>query len=314
LATTAFSQSWPLGKFSQKSSITSGCPSGYSCRKFEISCPGVNEPGTGTLAVASAHEDPRGLVMFFTGGSGKSWWTAGEETHQFAEDLRVLGFAIVQVKWSGKGWLRSSPGNDAGIAHLACRPATVIQYVHEKYYVPLGIHTPIGKAGFCITGNSGGASQISYALSHYGLDQILDVVIPTGGPPHTALAKSCMNNPDEERYWFPLRTRKFIDTGFGFFDGNGPCANQNSSFIPRWNQESPSTGGNDYFHPTTRIKFLFGKSDRRMRLIAKDYFRQLRAGESPYVSRKNISNTSHSIAQTEEGLTALKKAILDTTP
>ena len=68
----------------------------------------------------------------------------------------------------------------------------------------------------------------------FGLDSIIDVAIPTGGPPHAALAKSMLANPGEEAYQFPLATRQFIDTAFGYFDGNGPGAQQDPSFTPRW--------------------------------------------------------------------------------
>jgi len=308
---TATAAPWPLGEFSPQSSTTHGCPQGYSCRKFEVQCPRVSQKASGNLAVASPYAVPRGLIMFFSGGSGKSWWTAqSTEAYDLADDLRSLGFLIVQVKWSNSGWLRSSPGNDAGIAHLACRPATVIQYVHQQYYLPLGIQAPLGEAGFCITGGSGGASQVSYALSHYGLDQILDVVIPTGGPPHAALPKSCMNNPGEKDYWFSVNTRNFIDEGFGFFSKTGPCSRQDPSFISRWNEESTSTGGSDYYHPTTRVAFIVGEQDRAMRQIAKDYFRRLRQNGSPYVTWKTVSSTKHTIVETKKGRRVLRKSIL----
>src|SRR5439155_25769229 len=113
------------------------------------------------------------------------------------DELRSLGFTVAQARWV-TSWLESSTNDAAGQAHLACRPATLIKFLHGNYFLPMGVtNQQPGIAGFCISGNSGGSSQGGYALSHYGLDDILDVVIPSGGPPHSALAKSCMTNAEQ---------------------------------------------------------------------------------------------------------------------
>ena len=305
---------WPLGSLASKTLSRSNCPSGYACEGFEVSCPGIPENATGFLGVSHNLTAPRGLVVFFTGGGGGGWWS---DTNQGAEnlaiELRNQGFFIVQVSWRDVWW-GSSPGLDAGVAHLACRPATVIKYIYDTYYIPLGVRSKKGEAGFCITGNSGGAGQVSYALSHYGLDDILDVVIPTGGPPFAVLAKSCMRNPKQRKYWYPPITLEKIDRAFGFFDGNGPAVRHDPAFITRWKQESVRNGGNDYYHPNTRIQFLIGEEDNKQRAVARDYYRRLRKKGSPYVSWKVVPQTPHLVIGTSAGLDLLKEAILDTIP
>ncbi|MFN2458500.1 MAG: hypothetical protein ABR502_09890 [Chitinophagaceae bacterium] len=303
------SQPLPLGNFIANTETDATCPAGYTCYGFEIQVPGVTKNERGFLAVAPYRGTPRGVIMFFTGGGGDEWWTRGSATFQMADELRSLGFSIVQVRWN-INWLISSPGNDAGTAHLAARPATVIKYVYDKFYVPLGIPKQTGKAGFCITGNSGGSTQVSYALSHYGLENIIDVAIPTGGPPHSVLSKSCMNRPGEEAYWFAADTRNFIDQGFGFFDGNGPAARSDASFVSRWLAESVATGGSDYNHPGTRIHFLLGQTDTPMQVIATDYFNRLNTDGTPFLTWEIVSNTGHAIHGSQEGRAALKAAIL----
>jgi hypothetical protein len=309
---TLSSQLLPMGKYVANSETVLNCPSGYTCYGFEVQAPGVTKNERGFLAVAPYKGTPRGLVMFFTGGGGDEWWTRGSssEQHQLAEELRSLGFAIVQLRWK-VNWLISSPGNDAGTAHLGCRPATVIKYVYDNFYLPLGIPKQTGKAGFCISGNSGGSTQVSYALSHYGLENIIDVAIPTGGPPHAVLNKSCMNRPDEQAYWFPLDTRKFIDEGFCFFDGNGPAARNDASFVPRWLAESVATGGSDYTHPTTRIHFLVGQTDVNMQPLSRDYFDRLKNAGTPFLSYDIVPNTGQGVQGTAEGSAAIKQAILN---
>ncbi|MBA3633969.1 MAG: hypothetical protein H0W58_14345 [Acidobacteria bacterium] len=302
---------FPLGTI-QPASPSANCPDGYTCSGVQVTCPQVANSLRGTLAVAAHTQgNPRGLIMLFTGGPGSEWWTSqAPEVPALADELRAQGFTIVQAKWSNS-WHDTAAGNDAGTARLGCRPATVIRYVYDNYYLPLGV-TParIGQANFCITGNSGGASQVSYALSHYGLENILNVVIPTGGPPHSALAKSMMNNPVEEGYWYPLGTRRTIDRSFGFLDGNGPGARQDPTFIPRWLEESISTGGSDYNHPRTRVHFIIGEQDQGMQTVSSDYSLRLRNEGSPFVTVEIAPGTPHSVIETAAGRAALKAAIL----
>lgn len=302
----------PLGTIQPAPATNAECPAGYVCSGLEVMCPGVTNSAKGYLAVAAHTQGtPRGLIMFFTGARGTNWWSSRSEAYTLAEELRALGFTIAQVRWEDS-WLVSSPGNDAGTARLGCRPATVIRHVYDNYYLPLGVRlSRIGQAGFCVTGNSGGASQVSYALSHYGLENILNVVIPTGGPPHSALAKSLLNNPGEEGYWYSLDTRRFIDEGFGFSDGNGPGARQDPAFTSRWLAESVATGGSDYNHPTTRIHFIIGENDATgQQVVSSDYSNRLRSEGSPFVTVEIVPDTPHSITGTAAGRAALKAAIL----
>lgn len=297
----------PLGTLGLTGLTALDCPPGYDCTGIGVSCPGVTNTEKGFIAVAPGVGTPKGVIMLFTGGQGDRWWTAASaENAAFAEDLRAEGFTTVQVKW--KNWLISSKGNDAGTAHLACRPATVINYVHTNYYLPLGVTPPAtGVCGFCITGNSGGSSQVSYALSHYGLDTILDAVVPTEGPPHSVLEKACVRQAGSEEYFYPDGTRHFIDRGFGYFDKNGPCYRQDVSFAPRWQAESVSTGGNDYYHSETRVHLIL--STDGMRPHANDYIGRLQAAATPMLDVTDLPNTPHDIMSTAEGRAALWAAL-----
>lgn len=301
-----------LGTYMPTGASDPQTPAGFTSAGFEISAPGVTNSAAGFLAVAPhTTANPRGLVTFFTGGPGQGWWSSRPDTQALADDLRAAGFTVAQVRWADS-WLRSSPGNDAGTAHLAARPATVIQFIHDNYYLPLGINQSLvdqSGGGFIITGNSGGASQVSYTLSHYGMEGILDAVIPTGGPPHAVLAKSLLNNPGEEHYQYPLETRQFIDEGFGYFDGDGPGALQDPTFLPRWLEESVATGGNDYSHPDTRVHFIIGANDPKMQTVAGDYHDRLLDAGSPLLTWEIVPGTPHSIVNTPQGRAALFAAI-----
>jgi hypothetical protein len=183
--------------------------------------------------------------------------------------------------------------------------------VHDNWFLRLGVPDgPVGRCGFCITGNSGGSSQSSYALSHYGLESILDAVVPSGGPPHAAQTKGCLRNPGQERYWYESGSAATIDSSYGFRGTSGPCALHDSSFVPRWDEESVDTGGSDYVHPATRVHFIFGGADASVAPAhGQDYVNRLKASGSPYVTVEVIPGMPHSIAHSPEGLAALRSAL-----
>lgn len=295
----------PLGTFVPGGDVVTNCPVGFRCSAFSVSCSGVTNDANGFLAVRDTTAAFRGVLVFFTGGSGGSWWTnQGIDVAAFGERLRGLGFTIAQVRW-GNNWIESSPGNDAGTAHLGCRPATVINYLHDTLYAGVA-RSETGRCGFCISGNSGGASQVSYALSHYGLETILDAVVPTGGPPHADLTKACL----DPAYGYALDTRNFLDRGFGYFAGNGPCATRDPTFTPRWTAESVGTGGSDYEHAPTRVHIVIGDQDAGMQQIAATYLDRLRATGTPLIYTIAV-NTPHAVYSTDAGRAAIEAAILD---
>jgi hypothetical protein len=66
----------------------------------------------------------------------------------------------------------------------SCRYATLLTWIHDN------IHTG-GK--FVATGNSGGSAEIGYALTSWGRAAILDLAVPTSGPPTARLDYACVN-------------------------------------------------------------------------------------------------------------------------
>jgi hypothetical protein len=174
--------------------------------------------------------------------------------------LRAVGLTVVQVRWH-QSWLASAPGESIGSAYLACRPATIAKWVHDTKFAPLtSPATTMGACGFCLVGASGGASGISYSLSHYGLDPYVDGLFPTGGPPHAALAKGCMRTPGEESYWYDGASVKAIDSSYGYTQ-SGPCLVNDASFESRWVADSIDITGTDFAYPTTRVRPLLGSLD-----------------------------------------------------
>ena len=302
----------PLGTVALTSDTDSTCPAGHTCQGIAVSCPNVQRPARAFLATADPTAPTRGLVVLATGGGGTSWWSeASSLAGSFVDTLRADGFVVVQLRWVDQ-WLASAPGEDAGSGHLACRPATVFRWVHDNQFLPLGFSaSAIGRCGYCITGNSGGASQVSYALSFYGLDSILDAVIPTSGPPHAAQAKGCLRDTNNQAYWYDTGASAIIDSSYGFAAGQGPCALHDSSFVPRWDAESVDTGGNDFVYPHTRVVIILGGQDTSSAPPhARDFANKLALAGTPFLNLQVVPNMGHPIQQSSDGLSALHAALL----
>jgi len=253
---------WPLGTLQINTGTVGDCPSGFVCQPFRIDqCPNVTTDVTGEVAQTAPAGTPRGVVVLVGGGAGGYWWARpGPETDYLLHLRDDDGFVIVEVQWKN-GWSVAPTGDPVGPAHLACKTATFMQWVHDTIYVPLGLSPWAGQCGFCITGNSGGAAAVSYPLAFYGLDGILDAVIPTGGPGLAAITKGCLQEPG---YGFDTDNVQSVDAAYGYTDpvnDPGPCTLQDAAWRQPWDADSVDLGGNDYDHPGTRIEFLLGAND-----------------------------------------------------
>ena len=184
------------------------------CYDIRVTCPEVAAPARARLkVVAPGSTSPRGTILFTTGLFGFTLYESAGESRRTLTDLAAAGFRTVQLQWIDT-WLFGSPGKEEGHARLGCRPATVARWVYDH------LHQPSSSTPFCATGNSGGASQVSYMLSHYGLEEILSAVVPTGGPPMGRIDRLC--SPDDPAYLSDEGMRKLIDGGFGFVPPGDP--------------------------------------------------------------------------------------------
>ncbi len=179
-----------------------GGTSGASCYQLDVSCPGIADWPDTYLKVNQPAGTPLGTVILATGqGSGNALYDNDPDfiNGSFNGGLTVVdgllnssvpnqGYTTVQVSFGApfnnssnvqNGWL-TGPG---GVRHLACRFATVAQWV----YANIANST----APLCATGNSGGAGAIGYALTEYGQDSIFKMVEATSGPPMSRLDQGC---------------------------------------------------------------------------------------------------------------------------
>ncbi|CAN5233194.1 hypothetical protein BH20ACT24_BH20ACT24_15130 [soil metagenome] len=301
----------PLGELTVLSG-SPDCDAGAECDlEFAVSCPDVREDATGGLTVQSADAQPRGMAMFFSAGRGTTKWGLfrGSTAPAFFDSLRGEGLVVVLVNWHDS-WLEAAPGEEAGPARLACRPSTVIRWVHDNVYESLSVpEHDAGVCGFCLAGDSGGASQISYALTHYGLDGILDVVVPSGGPPHAALAVGCLRQGDRD-LWFTNYSTPIMDASYGYYAGDGPCARRDESFTDAWNRDSIDSGGSDYEYPNTRLVFLFGERDKTGGPTHATFFIDRLDGAALSLDTTLVPDTGHLMSRSPTGLTQLREVLL----
>jgi hypothetical protein len=271
--------------------------------QFEVTCPEVQTAARGELTVLPPVGDPRGLVAMTIGGLGTERQGINRS---FVQELVDQGFEAVVVSWVDP-WLESAPGEEAGPARLACRTATAIRWIYDDLYRDLGAPSgAVGECGFCLTGNSGGASQIGYALSFYGLGDIVDAAVLSGGPPHAALDEGCLGEPG---LGYDARSAEIIDLSYGFTDGDGPCVRRDQAFAPRWNEDSVDNGG-VYRLPETRVVFVFVDGDASGGPPhGRFYLEELREANTPMLADQTIPGSEHTIQALPQGRAALEAAL-----
>jgi len=304
---------WPLGTLQVVSGQVNGCPREFQCENMQIlNCPNVMLNQYGAIAESDPVGPARGVVVFIDGGGANEWWAdVGTSGETFQWHLRDDDhFVIMELRFA-VGWAVSEPGEQTGPAHVACRPATTIKWIHDNVYLPLGLHPWAGQCGFCVTGNSGGASAVAYGLPFYGLDTILDADIPTGGPDHAAITKACLEVPG---YEYNDNHRHSIDNSYGYYNqplNPGPCFNEDPTWAPTWDADSIDIGGNDYDHPNTRVEFIEGGlDDTGAPAHGADYRQRLLQDPANHVTWTFIPTMPHHISTDPNGQAAIEASLL----
>ncbi len=150
-----------------------------TCHALTVTCAGV--PTREVLIREIRPEAPRGTVVLTTGGSGHARYDrAGRES--ISSRLVAADFQVFQLEWMGEeGWLTGSQGR--GFKDLMCGYAELVRWIVAE-------RATHGDT-VCAQGNSGGSLQNAYGLAVYGLEEILDMVILSGGPPIVRLEEFC---------------------------------------------------------------------------------------------------------------------------
>jgi hypothetical protein len=278
------------------------CEPGIMCHELTVTCPGVVAPADVTLFAGEPATTDLGTVLFATGDGGMNRWSReGPPGREMLGELRAAGYRVVEIAWAGR-WFEGS-SIDEGPAVLACRVATVVDWAFDNLHAG---------PGFCAVGTSGGSAQVTYLLTDYGLDTILDLVIPIEGPPFARIDQGCLPRPGEPAdlaYGVGVQRTGRFDASFGFADGDGPCTLQDETFRARFENASLGFGPRDYDHPT-RVRMVFGDVGNA----------NAQAQGSVYLDRLMTSATDvtvmtvpgdHGLAATDPGADAIRDLVIE---
>jgi hypothetical protein len=211
-ATTTVELTDPLGKVSNFKAFTGTCPTGAedvgntSCYSMTVSCDGVAD-WTTYLKVNTPTANPPAGTVIFSGDDGGANLYDTEYTYGSTTVGSVVtgGYTAVQVSFGApfdnganpNGWL-TGPG---GVRRLACRYATVADWIYNNPQMLNSNSKASGSAPMCATGNGGGAGAIGYAVSEYGMNGLnaasgvnsnFAMVELSSGPLYTALDQGCI--------------------------------------------------------------------------------------------------------------------------
>lgn len=235
---------------------TESCQAGpladTTCRKLQLTCDGLT-PIQAEIRITkpAAGVSLRGAVVLGSGSGGGTFYAPVKEVQALVRNLADMGFQVVDRRWIG-GWTT----NEGGLRKEACRYATLLTWVHDR------LHTG-GK--FVATGNSGGSAEIGYALTSWGRGAILDLAIPTSGPPVARLDYACVKQASPE--WASLCStivpRGVMECTPGCILGpsNGVCTQVMSQpTLEQFHADSVVNPDAVLTYPKTRVHFILRRA------------------------------------------------------
>lgn len=281
--------------------------SGQQCWGIQVQCPQLIDPIGATVKVGeSTTGTTQGTIVFFTGWVGTSYldeW--GTEAQRMLSDLRAAGYRIVQVKW-GATWFSAASGEAAGFQRLACRAATVTQWVTQTW----GQAQP--ELPFCVYGHSNGATEVALMLTRYGIDAYLAAAMMNSGPNYAQLDAACIqDDPQYSALWYPESERSLVDWSFGYPNNAGPCYFQNVSRRAELIAASASLGQWQYVYPQTNISFVFSELDQSFTRAHGEYhYQTLASAQTPLLQRTVVPGAPHSTFTIPSGADAVRDALI----
>ena len=170
------------------------CGENQVCYFVSVECNGL-APREAQVRVSHLN-DSKGAVVFTTGGWGVYFYAnryvfrgglvelpgRDHPAGQTVEKMRLEGYETYEVNWAGeRGWGTDNFGQ--GLKKAMCGYAELVRWVATK----LADNPDVMGA----TGASAGSWQIGYGLALYGLEDILDVVVLTGGGLAADMVEAC---------------------------------------------------------------------------------------------------------------------------
>jgi hypothetical protein len=248
---------------------------------------------------------PVGTLFFTTGGRSDALYSAmSTEQRQTVTQMVSAGFQVFELAWKN-GWPARAEG--AGVRKAMCGYERAVRWALGNKATNL--------QRICAQGNSAGSFQIAYGLAVYGLEELLDMVVLTGGPPVSRVDASCFGTTDPAltpAIW-PADTggRNLIDLAMGWINkgdyckaGTGPAAAAEA--LRDTSLVSP-TETRDYDYPHTKVNFVNSEADSTAAdECGRLYSNAIATAKSWY----EIAGTQHEVDSTAAGGQKIRDLLL----
>lgn len=175
---------------------TGSAAPGFRCAELTVSCPGLDD-AQAEVALAPAGGTPRGVIVTHSGSDGTTFIGT-----QMQQPWLADGFSLAEIAWNAPWECAKHSGTAcatdptplaqrASMVDAGCRPATVIQWVHDSAQIPDGSpYVPAG-APYCGHGGSAGSGAFWYSLLQYGRGAVLDYVLLSASSPFGRIDIGC---------------------------------------------------------------------------------------------------------------------------
>ncbi|MCH9646651.1 MAG: hypothetical protein K0U98_00355 [Deltaproteobacteria bacterium] len=315
----------------------------YTCVQVTVRCLGLdglpieNRPVQLRITTPPEGTPILGTVVFGLGGTGRVFFENSQRPNDPAlpsadmlNELNLAGFRVIQRAWpdpgpfEAGGWVNGSTSLQAS----ACRYATLLDWIYQQPE----LHDPSSQA-FCAVGQSGGGSEIGYALETYGLGNLIDMAVFTGGPPHGVIDGSCdpadtawqqtcnahlenlgicpQDGPDGHTCLFPPQNvANNVDAAFELnpFPNDMPCALADAPTLQANGILSPLAVPN---YPNTHVAFLVGRDDcTSSSATGSPYIQAVLDHSTGPTSFATLLGVSHELPAFETGADAIGAALL----
>mgnify|MGYP002883529709 CR=1 FL=1 len=224
------------------------------CQRLTVQCPGQPDLEV-TVQIASPEGEVRGTVIVGSGGAGTTPYSV-----QVIQGLQRAGFRVLHRVWADT-WEHGA----GGTAATACRYATLTTWARGEW----------AEGPLCVTGNSGGSAEISYALARYGRDSVIDFAVPTSGPPMSRIDLGCIGGDEWTNVCMNAlpadhcadnrgRICDFNGGNRALFDGGfegTPCADGDPAASGILRAGSVLSEDAVLSYPTTPVHFILGRED-----------------------------------------------------
>jgi len=280
---------------------------GGECYDVVIQCPRLTSVIVATVRVSEPTSQPGlGTVIFFSGWAGDYYFQDAAEGPRVVAELRAAGYRTAEIKWASN-WFEAAAYEPSGFARLACRAATVTQWITETWDQP-GEELP-----FCVYGHSNGATELAFMLARYGLADVVSAAMMDGGPNSARLDAGCLpQDPQYGALWYDEATRTTVDYSYGYLShGTGPCFRQEPTWQSQFEEASVALGEWQYIYPHTVTHFIFGELDQTTTRAHGEYFYQKLAGvQTPFLLREVVAGADHFTMDTTAGANAIRDGLI----